>query len=123
MVLLSAFAALSIAAAPAPTVGPPRGSQEYDIQCMLVVNQVFPKVDAATKPKLGQLAMYYFGRVDSKIAGSPLQQRMGQVARRMTGRPLMPMLKDCGDFMAQRGAAMQHMGQTVNAQVKGQPSK
>ena len=86
---------------------------------MLVANQVIEKVDAPTKAKVGPLAMYYFGRVNSEdFSGNELQQRVGTIARSMLGQQLKPLLTQCGEFMSQRAAAMQRTGQAITSQIR-----
>jgi len=109
---------LFLAAAAAVAASPSPGSADFDIRCMLVANQVIEKVDAPTKAKVGPLAMYYFGRVDSRLSGNELQQRVGTIARSMLGQQLKPLLTQCGEFMSQRAGAMQRTGQAITSQIR-----
>jgi hypothetical protein len=42
-----------------------------------------------------------------------MESRLEAEAKAMTGVPLGPLLKQCGDFMRERGAAMQAIGDSI----------
>jgi hypothetical protein len=117
--------ALAAAGAAPSIIAPARGSADFDVQCMIVTEQASQsdKLDAATKGQLGLAIMFYFGRVDSALAGNALKERIRANGKRLEGQNLAPVLKTCGEFMTERGSTMQAMGAALEAESKAAPAK
>jgi hypothetical protein len=115
--LAPASAAPSAPSAPSP----PRGSVDFDVQCMIATEQVTNggKLDATAKSQLSLAMMFYFGRVDSAVSGDTLKAHIRAAAKQMEGRPLAPVLKGCGEYMTERGTAMESMGHSLEAEGAG----
>ena len=125
MMVLAAFAAALLGIgtpAPAPTAAPipPRGSTDFDVQCMLVTQQLVnnSKVDAKAKSQITLAMIFYFGRVDQAVSGDALKARIRTAAKALQGHAIAPLLKDCGQFMTARGAAMQKVSGSIGAELK-----
>lgn len=124
MVFAALAAALLGIAAPttAPSVAPipPRGSTDFDVQCMLVTQQLAGsnKVEAKAKSQIVLAMIFYFGRVDKAVPGDALKGRIRIAAKALQGHAIAPLLKDCGQFMTARGAAMQKVSASIGAELK-----
>jgi len=122
MMLFLAWAAAAVGAAPVAG-SPAHGSVDYDVQCMIATDSAAGRVDAATKEKLGRLLMFYFGRVDAVVSGDALKRQMVAAAKRLQGRPLGPVVQDCGQFMTDHATAMERTGRTLQSQAKSGSAK
>jgi len=116
-------AALGIAA-PATAVPPvtiaPRGSVEFDMQCMLAGQAAANQVKPPVREQVAGLMMYYFGRVDSAVSGDSAKERLRRVIASLREHNLAPLMPACGQFMTQHGAAMEA---TRRSLMGGQPIK
>jgi hypothetical protein len=123
MIGLVVAAAVALAPAPAApaTDSPVRGTLDFDVQCMIATEQVTnsDKLDATAKSQLSLAMMFYFGRVDSAASGDALKAHIRAAAKRMRGQQLGPVLKGCGDYMTERGSAMESMGHSLEAEGPG----
>jgi hypothetical protein len=111
-ILLPLLIAAQASAAPAP---PARDQLGFDIQCMLASQSASEKVDGAMRAAAQLATMFYFGRVDSVLSGAALEQRVEAEAKGLEGRPLGPLLQQCGDFMQVRGKALEDLGAKLDA--------
>ena len=62
--------------------------------------------------------MFYFGRVDSALSGDALEDRLETEAKRLEGKPLGPLLQQCGHFMEARGKTLEAIGAKLEAREK-----
>ncbi|WP_338502282.1 hypothetical protein V6R86_03885 [Sphingomonas kaistensis] len=60
-------------------------------------------------------AMFFMGRVDGAIAQGQLAAAAERAGEAIKGKPLGPMLIQCGDFMQQRGKIFEKIGAEVEA--------
>jgi hypothetical protein len=90
----------------------------FDVRCMVAAQMASEQVKGREALATQMAAMFYFGRVDSVLLGGSLDQRLEAEAKKIEGRPLEPILKECGKFMAARGTAMQALGARVRARDK-----
>jgi hypothetical protein len=107
-----ARALLLLAAAPAAD------QFEFDMQCMVATELATGQLEGATAMATQMAAMYYFGRVDGTFPDAVLEDRLASVAKAIEGRPLAPLLEQCGAFMKERGEVMQKIGANLEAREK-----
>jgi hypothetical protein len=112
---MSAILALLMAAAApvAPTANP-----TFDIRCMLAAQIAHEQVESEMKAATLLSVMFFFGRVDARLAPGDLEQRLEEEAAALNGQPLGPLLQQCGKFMEGRGAALQAIGARLEAKDK-----
>jgi hypothetical protein len=122
MTPLLAMTAAALAAAPAPTM-PAQGTVDFDVQCMVVVQQASDRVDESAKATLNAVAMFYFGRVDAAVSGEALKTRLRAAGKRIDGQQLGPMARACGEFMGVRSKALQQTGESLDAEQKAGSAK
>jgi hypothetical protein len=82
----------------------------FDMQCMIASQLASEQLEGAEKFATTLAAMFYFGRVDSVVADAELERRLEIEAKTIGGRPLGPILEQCGEFMKSRGETMQQIG-------------
>ena len=111
---MGAIALLLMAAQPAAA----QDQLGFDIRCMVASQLASEQVDDEAKSALSLATMFYFGRVDSVISGAALEQRFAAESRNFEGRPLGPMLEQCGRFMEVRGKALEAIGAKLEAAEK-----
>ena len=119
MILFLAWATAAAGAAPAAAAAS-QGTSDFDVQCMIVIEQVTSsdRADAATKSQLAMALMYYFGRVDSVASGNALKARIRAATKGLQGHQIAPVLKGCGEYMTKRGTAMETLGKSLQAEDK-----
>ena len=122
--LFIALTAAIAGAAPAAAMPSP-GSVDFDVQCMMTTQQVTGRgnADEKTKSQLALAMMFYFGRIDSAVKGDALKVHIRAAAKRLQGQQLAPVLKQCGQFMTQRGTAMEALGHSLEAEGKSGAAK
>jgi hypothetical protein len=113
-VLLLAAAQTSTAPAPAAVSEQTR----FDVRCMLASQMAADGAEGAEKVGLTLATMFYFGRVDAVLSGDPVTQQMELAGKGLEGKPLQPVLKECGEFMMRRGEAMQNVAGILEAREK-----
>ena len=117
---MSMFALLFMVAqaAPAAPSAPVRDQLGFDIRCMVASQAASDKTDGAMKANLQLASMFYFGRVDSVLSGTALEQRLGTESKALENKPLAPVLQQCGEFMEARGKTLQAIGAKLEAREK-----
>ena len=110
------LAGLLVFQAPAEAATP--GSAAFDVQCMLVTQQAATEIEDKQIALANQIAaMFFMGRVDGAVGESQLVAVAEQAGEALKGRPLGPMLVQCGDFMQQRGKVIEKVGAEVQARA------
>lgn len=111
---------LFLMAAQAPIVreSPATDQLGFDIRCMVATQAASENVDGAVKAAIELSMMFYFGRVDSALSGSALEQRFEAEGKALEGKPLGPILQQCGEFMKERGKALQAIGAKLEARER-----
>lgn len=104
----AALAATLVAASPADR-------REKDLQCLVAVQEAASQADETTKAALENATMYYFGRVDAAIPQNELEDRLLATAKAIEGKPLGPILQECGNYMAERGKLWIDLGTRLQA--------
>lgn len=102
----------------AGTAGPAKDQLGFDIQCMVASQAASDRVDGGMKVALEMAVMYFFGRVDAVLAGSELEERLQLESKSLEGAPLGPLLKQCGQFMKERGKTLEDIGAKLEAREK-----
>lgn len=124
MAVGSLVAAALAVAAPSTALPPvtiaPRGTVEFDMQCMLAGQAAANQLKPPVRDQVGGLMMYYFGRVDSAVSGGAAKERLRRVIATLRDHNLAPLMPACGQFMTQHGAAMEATKRSV---MGGQPPK
>ena len=90
----------------------------FDVQCMVASQAIADRVDGSMKAAVEMAVMFYFGRIDSVLSGAELEQRLGNEALKLEGKPLGPLLQQCGQFMQERGKTLQEIGAKLEAREK-----
>ena len=112
MSAIAFFWLAAAAAVPAPD------QFEFDTQCMVATQLATEQLEGATALATQLAAMYYFGRVDGALSNTALEQRLAAAAKAIEGRPLGPLLEQCGAFMKERGDVMKRIGDKLEAREK-----
>ena len=93
----------------------------FDVQCVIVTQAAMEDQSVKPEPKtmLMSAVTYFSGRVDAETSAADLENRLLATATALEGRPVGPLLKECGDFMSARGKAWSDMGGRIEAREKG----
>jgi hypothetical protein len=102
----------------AMVAAPASDQSEFDMQCMVATQLATEQLEGTTAMATQMAAMYYFGRVDGAFPDAVLEERLASVAKAIEGRPLGPLLEQCGAFMKERGEVMQKIGARLDAREK-----
>ena len=98
--------------------GPANDQLGFDVRCMVASQAASDRLDGGMKVALEMAVMYFFGRVDAVLAGPALEERLQLEARSLEGAPLGPLLKQCGQFMKERGKTLEEIGAKLEAREK-----
>jgi hypothetical protein len=85
---------------------------------MIAAQAATEKAEGPGKLAVQLAAMFYFGRVDSTLSGAALEQRMAIEGEKLEGQPLGPILMQCGQYMQDRGKALQAIGVKLESREK-----
>ena len=92
----------------------------FDVQCVIATQSAME--DPSLKPELKAMLMsavtYFSGRVDAETSAADLESRLLATAKALQGQPVGPLLKQCGDFMTERGKVWTDMGGRIEAREK-----
>ncbi len=92
----------------------------FDVQCVIVTQTAME--NQSIKPELKAMLMsavtYFSGRVDAETSAADLENRLVATAKALEGKPVGPLLKECGDFMTARGKAWTDIGGRIEAREK-----
>lgn len=114
------LAALSLAAVTPPAqAADPIG---FDIRCMIATEHMREHSDAAHLAPAQSAAAFFFGRVDARLQGAELEERIMRESPNVVGQDLTPILHECGLFMQARGQAMMAVGNRISAREQAQQS-
>lgn len=112
---MNAIAYLLLAAAPAADAD---DQLRFDVQCMVATQQAAEQLEGALAMASQMASMFYFGRVDSHLPNSEVDERIAAAAKAIEGKQLGPLLEECGQFMQARGKAMEALGMKMDARDK-----
>jgi hypothetical protein len=85
---------------------------------MIASQTASDRVEGAAKAAVEMATMFYFGRVDSVLYGTALEDRLEAESKRLEGKPLGPVLVQCGQFMQARGKTLEAIGAKLEAREK-----
>ena len=85
-----------------------------DVRCLLVSNAFSA---GAKDPKARQIAMvagfFYLGRLDGKLTDAQLETRIRTEQKTITNANAPATMQQCGQYMQQRGQALQAIGRRL----------
>ena len=111
------IAALALAAAQGAVPSDPLG---FEIRCLMVAGELLEDSDPDVR-RLGESASAFFlGRVDLRANGADLAPRMIEEATQMREEDRPALITACGEFMEQRGRAMEQTGNRMMESARGQ---
>jgi hypothetical protein len=112
--LLATLAAL-VAAPAAPLPAQAEDPAGFDLRCLVTIAQAAESMPKDQADGLGLAMMFYAGRVDVTVAAEKLDARWTSAAKQVEGRPLAPIMQECGTFMESRGTAMVDLSKRLDA--------
>jgi hypothetical protein len=115
--MLLAALLLSAAVQDAPRADP----VAFDLRCLIIASQLRSSGDSQTSA-LGMAAgLFFFGRVDARLAEAEIEARMDEEARALANVDRQTAIRACGTFMSERGRALTAIGQRLEARERGRP--
>jgi len=87
----------------------------FDLRCLLLSAGLRESDNAEARSSGEKAALFFFGRVDSRVPQAQLEARLVREAQALQGLDRGAALRACGTFMQERGQLLSEIGGRLEA--------